>query len=136
MDFILRQDQLEGVKVFIKRQECEEQKKLPVDVGKCENILNFLQQFPIAKMTYLEFLVKQKKLQVSFKLLINFPHTSKVKCIYGVYKFKPSRTIAVLESVCSWLGKIWILECEIFYGLNYSRLYVLTFIWYKYNTVI
>ena len=72
VDFILRQDQLEGVKVFIKRQECEEQKKLPVDVGKCENILNFLQQFPIAKMTYLEFLVKQKKLQVSFKLLIIF----------------------------------------------------------------
>ena len=67
VDFILRQDQLEGVKVFIKRQECEEQKKLPVDVGKCENVLNFLQQFPIAKMTYLEFLVKQKKLQVSFK---------------------------------------------------------------------
>ena len=68
VDFILRQDQLEGVKVFIKRQECEEQKKMPVDVGKCENVLNFLQQFPIAKMTYLEFLVKQKKLQVSFKL--------------------------------------------------------------------
>ena len=63
VDFILCQ--LEGVKVFIKRQECEEQKKLPVDVGKCENVLNFLQQFPIAKMTYLEFLVKQKKLQVS-----------------------------------------------------------------------
>ena len=40
---------------------------MPVDVGKCENVLNFLQQFPIAKMTYLEFLVKQKKLQVSFK---------------------------------------------------------------------
>ena len=57
--------------MFIKRQECEEQKKLPVDVGKCENVLNFLQQFPTAKMTYLEFLVKQKKLQVSFKLLIN-----------------------------------------------------------------
>ena len=64
--------------MFIKRQECEEQKKLPVDVGKCENILNFLQQFPIAKMTYLEFLVKQKKLQVSFKLLIVF-HTL-LKC--------------------------------------------------------
>ena len=82
VDFILRQDQLEGVKVFIKRQECEEQKKLLVDVGKCENVLNFLQQFPIAKMTYLEFLVKQKKLQVSFKLLINFPHTSEVKFLY------------------------------------------------------
>ena len=66
--------------MFIKRQECEEQKKLPVDVGKCENVLNFLQQFPIAKMTYLEFLVKQKKLQVSFRFLIYFPHTSKVKC--------------------------------------------------------
>ena len=77
--------------MFIKRQECEEQKKLPVDVGKCENILNFLQQFPIAKMTYLEFLVKQKKLQVSFKLLINFPHTSKLKCTYGVYNRDRSR---------------------------------------------
>jgi len=63
VDFILQQDQLQGVKVFIKRQECNKD-KLPLDVGKCETIVNFLQQFPEAKMIYLEFLVKQKKLQV------------------------------------------------------------------------
>ena len=30
VDFIPLQDQLEGIKVFIKRQECEEQKKMSV----------------------------------------------------------------------------------------------------------
>ena len=72
VDFILREDQLQGVEVFIKRQECNitaTDDKLPVDVAKCETVLNFLQQFPKAKMTYLEFLVNKKKLQVSMDFM-------------------------------------------------------------------
>ena len=62
-DFILRRDEVSGVEVFIKHHE------LNSDEEKCEAIVTFLQQYPIARRIYLEHLVNTKELQVSHSSL-------------------------------------------------------------------
>ena len=51
IDFILRQDEEKGVKVFIKRVGER------IDEAQCEKILNFLEQYPTARLAYLEHIV-------------------------------------------------------------------------------
>lgn len=68
-DFILRQDEVSGAEMFIKHHEMNS------DEEKCQAVVAFLQQYPVAKRVYLEHLVNDKALQVrniSIGHIINF----------------------------------------------------------------
>ena len=58
-DFILRQDEVSGAEMFIKHHEMNS------DEEKCQAVVAFLQQYPVAKRYYLEHLVDTRALQVS-----------------------------------------------------------------------
>ena len=57
-DFILRRDEISGAEVFIKHHEMNS------DEEKCEAVVGFLQQYPLARRIFLEYLVNTKELQV------------------------------------------------------------------------
>jgi hypothetical protein len=56
-DFVLRQDEVAGVRVFMKDHQ-------DVSEEKCQKVVTFLQLYPLAKVVYLEYLVKERGLQV------------------------------------------------------------------------
>lgn len=55
-EYVLKQDQAKGVKIFMRRHE-------PLDAKLCETIVNFLQQYPKGHLAYLEYLVVDRDMQ-------------------------------------------------------------------------
>ena len=53
-DFVLRQNETEGMRIFVRDW----------DEKKYQDIVDFLYQYPIAKMAFLEYLVNGKILKV------------------------------------------------------------------------
>ena len=59
VEFVLRQDQQKGAQVFIERTT-----EQPLDENHCDKILKFLDQYPAARMAFLEHIVNTMESKV------------------------------------------------------------------------
>ncbi len=59
-DFVLSKDEAAGVRIFMRRHE-------NVDKTRADAVADFLQQYPRARLAYLDYIVTERSIQVRAK---------------------------------------------------------------------